>query len=176
MGEYFDQIPEKIQGHIRQITKSSGLPDNEGSVEMIARGWLEKKSLFEEQMEEMDMEEVDFISRDDEQASLTMTYSGSLLNIGPLVEDSRRVQYASIGLRQDVPEMAENEESVLSSDIQTDQKVEFQVGPIQSSSPVFKLAVCKGDLNAEEQEEKITKATLILTEEIVEVNKTLESE
>jgi hypothetical protein len=45
MGEYLDQVPGEVQDHIRQITKSSGLPDTEESVEMIAQGWLEKKEL-----------------------------------------------------------------------------------------------------------------------------------
>ena len=43
MGEYLSQIPTEIQDHIRQITRSSGLPEGEDSVEMIAMGWLEKK-------------------------------------------------------------------------------------------------------------------------------------
>ncbi len=56
---------------------------------MIARGWLEKKSLFEKQVESMGMEELDFLEREDEQGC-------------PAMAEGRNVQYASIGLRQDV--------------------------------------------------------------------------
>ena len=176
MGEYLDQIPEEIRDHIRQITKSSGLPDTEESVETIAKGWLEKKELFENQVAEMNMEEVEELQQDDEQGCLAMTFSGSLLNIGPLREDGRTVQYASIGLRQDVPETASKDNSRLSSDVRTGEPVSFAIGPIQSSSPIFKIAVTSPDLEPEEQEEQITKATMILAEGFVEVNRDLDLE
>ncbi len=57
MSEYMSQIPVEIQGHIRQITKSSGLPDTEDSLEMIAQGWLEKKERFERHISRMSLEE-----------------------------------------------------------------------------------------------------------------------
>jgi len=176
MGEYLDQIPTEVQDHIRQITKSSGLPDNEESVEMIAKGWLEKKELFENQLADMNMAEVEELDQEDEQGCLAMTYSGSLLNIGPIIEGGRTVQYASIGLRQDVPETASKEDSQLSSDVLVGEAVLFSPGPIQSSSPIFKIAVTTGDLEPEEQEEQITKATMILAEGFVEVNKDLDFE
>ena len=47
MGEYIDQVPVEIQDHIRQITKTSGLPDTDDAVDLIAQGWLEKKHRFE---------------------------------------------------------------------------------------------------------------------------------
>jgi hypothetical protein len=122
----------------------------------------------------MDMMEVDTVERDDEQGCLAMTYSGSLLNIGPVRDEGRNVQYASIGLRQDVPETASREGASLVGDVNVGQPVSFSGGPIQSSSPIFKIAITTGDLDAEEQEEQITKATLILTEEFVEINKNLD--
>jgi hypothetical protein len=176
MGEYMEMVPEEIRGHIRQITRTSGLGDTEDAVEMIAKGWLEKKALFENQAADMDMEEIDSLERADERGCLAMTYSGSLLNIGPLKEEGRNVQYASIGLRQDVPEAASKENSRLGGDVSVGQPVTFDPGPIQSSSPIFKIAVASDDLDVEEQEEQITRATLILTEEFVEINKELELE
>jgi hypothetical protein len=176
MGQYLEEVPAEIRGHIRQITRTSGLGDTEEAVEMIAKGWLEKKALFENQAADMDMEEVEILEQEDEQGCLAMTYSGSLLNIGPVMEEGRNVSYASIGLRQDVPETAAMENSRLSGDVKIGQPATFAPGPIQSSSPVFKIAVTSGDLDAEEQEEQITRATLILTEEFVEINKELELE
>ena len=84
------------------------------------------------------------------------------------------VIYTSIGLRQDVPEAAGKEDSRLSSDVRVGEPVSFSPGPIQSSSPIFKIAVTTGDLAPEEQEEQITKATMILAEGFVEVNKDLD--
>ena len=48
------------------------------------------------------------------------------------------------------------------------------MGPIQSSSPVFKIAAANPELSPAAQEKQITKATRILTKEFVEVNKDLE--
>jgi hypothetical protein len=176
MGEHLDQIPAQIQSHIRQITKTSGLPDTEDSVEMIAQGWLEKKGLFEKQVAGMSLEQIDILEKTDQRGCLAMTYSGSLLNIGPMRENGRTVQYVSIGLRQDVPETATKEGSALGQDVRVGAPVSFSTGPIQSSSPVFAIAVTSEDLDLEEQERQISKATQILTREFVEVNKELDAE
>lgn len=173
MGEYFDQIPEELHDHIREITKMSGLPDGEESVEIISQGWLEKKNVFEEQIQKMEMEEVDLLEKDEEKGALVLTYSGSLVNLGPLVDNVRKVQYASIGLRSDVPGVAEREGSILAKDVAVDDTIEFEVGPVKSTSQIFKIAVLTGNPTAEEQEERITEATQIIQEEFVEVNKTI---
>lgn len=176
MGEYLDQIPERVRDHLRQLTRTAGLPDSEESVEAIARGWLEKKVGFEEQVSRMNMEEVEFLERADERGALVMTYSGSLLKLGPLLEGGRKVEYASIGLRKDVPELASKEGSELETDVEVDADVRFSVGPIRKSSPVFTIAVLNEELSADEQEEKLAQATQLLTREFVEVNKTLSVE
>jgi len=174
MGVYLDQVPAEIQAHIRQITKTSGLPDTEDSVEQIAQGWLEKKELFEKQAAEFRLEEVELLEREEERGGLAMTYSGSLLNIGPLREEGRKVEYAAIGLRQDVPAAAAKEGSRLAKDVVVGAAAEFEVGPIQSSSPIFKIGAANPELSPEAQEKQITRATRILTKEFVEVNKELE--
>lgn len=174
MGTYLDQIPAEIQTHIRQITKTSGLPDTEDSVELIAQGWLEKKELFEKQTADLHLEQVELLEKEEERGCLAMTYSGSLLDIGPLQEGGRRVGYASIGLRQDVPAAATKEGSHLAADLVAGAPAEFSPGPIQSSSPVFRIAAANPDLDLEAQARQITKATRILTKEFVEVNKELD--
>jgi hypothetical protein len=176
MSEHLDLIPVEIQSHIRQITKTSGLPDTEESVDMIAQGWLEKKERFEKLMARMSLEEVDLLEKTDPRGCLAMTYSGSLINVGPLREGGRTVQYASIGLRQDVPEIATQAGSELGADVVEGTPVNFTQGPIKSSSPVFKIVVTSEDMDLEAQEQQITKATQILTKQFVEVNKELETE
>jgi hypothetical protein len=151
----------------------SGLPEGEESVEIISQGWLEKMNVFEEQIQKMEMEEVDLLEKDDEKGALVLTYSGSLVNLGPLVDNVRKVQYASIGLRSDVPGVAEKEGSILAKDVAVDDTIEFDVGPVKSTSQIFKIAVLTGNPTAEEQEERITEATQIIQEEFVEVNKTI---
>ncbi len=176
MGEFLDKIPENIQDHIREITKTSGLPPDEESVEKIAKGWLEKKKVFEKKIGEMGMEEVDFLTSDDERAALAITYSGSLVNIGPIVDGVRNAGYISIGLRSDVPDAALKEGSTLAKDVAVDDRIEFVIGPVKNTSAIFKIAVLTGSHTAIEQEEKLNEVTLLIQEEFVEVNKTMISE
>jgi hypothetical protein len=176
MGEHLEQVPAEIQAHIREITKSSGLPDTEDSVELIAEGWLEKKNRFERLTESMHMEPADILEKTDQRGCLAMTWSGSLLNIGPLREDGRTVQYASIGLRRDVPEVAEKEGSELRDDARVGVPVFFNTGPVTSTSPVFRIALTSEDLDLDAQEQQVTRATQMLTREFVTVNRELGTE
>lgn len=173
MGVYLDQVPEEIRDHIEQITATSGLPNTEESTERIAEAWLEKKSIFEQKMNEANMEEVDDMAADEARGALVMTYSGSLLSIGPMVDGHRRVEYASIGLRQDVPDTATHEHSELADDVLPDDPVAFNVGPIQKSSPVFKISVYRDEMTSEAEQKALNEVTQAITEEFVEVNKTM---
>ncbi len=170
MGEFLDQIPEKVKSHIRDITKSSGLEEADESVEMIAEGWLEKNRVFEEESVNQNMEEVEFFERNDERGAIALTYSGSLINIGPISEGTRKAGYASIGLRKDVPDLLSNDDSELGDDISIDKPIEFAKGPVKRTSPIYKIIVCKDDLSVEEQEEKLDEATMVMMDEFVEVN------
>jgi hypothetical protein len=140
---------------------------------MISQAWLEKKETFERRIEQFNMEETDNFEKEDENAALMMTYSGSILSIGPVVDGVRKVEYSSIGMRKDVPESASDESSTLSRDVQLDDEVVFDKGPIRKSSPIFKIALFTEELDSEEQEEKLSDATQMLTEDFVQVNKTV---
>jgi hypothetical protein len=173
MGEYMDQIPEEIRDHVRQITKTSGLAPGEESEEKIAHAWLEKQTIFEETLGKMNMEEVDSFSKEENRGALCLTYSGSLLTIGPVVDSTRSADYTSIGLREDVPDTAESADSELAEDISIDEPIVFSKGPVKQSSAVFKIAVATDSLAPEEEEQLLSNATQVLTEEFVEVNKTI---
>ncbi|HUT66820.1 MAG TPA: hypothetical protein VMZ05_11850 [Spirochaetota bacterium] len=176
MGEYLDQIPERLRSHIQKITGTSGLLEGEESVELIAQAWLEKKKTFEEKIGVLKMEEIETLSRDDTRGAVVMTYSGSLLLIGPLADGARKAQYISIGLRKDVPDIVEKSGAVLAKDVAADETVEFEEGPVKSTSQVFKIAVLSEKLPLLEEEQKISEATQVIAEEFVEVNRTIISE
>lgn len=173
MGEFLDQVPENLHGHIRAIIKASKLPDDEETMERLAKGWLDKKQVFEEEIEKQEMEEVESLEKDDERGALAMTYSGSLLRIGPLVGEARKVVYTSIGFRTDAPDSAEKEDSKLAKDIVIDDIIEFEVGPVKSTSKIFKIAVLKNEMSAEEQEENLTQVMTQVEELMLGVNKTV---
>lgn len=173
MGEFLEQIPENIRGHIKDITRSSGLPDSEESIEKIAEGWLEKKNALENKSSDMNMEEVEYLEKDDEGGALVLTYSGSLVTIGPLNEGSRKVEYASIGLRYDVPDLLSKDDCILGSDVMIGEEIVFDKGPIKKTSPIFKILVVKDELSIEEEEEHIKEAATLIMDDFIEVNKTM---
>ncbi|MFA6506536.1 MAG: hypothetical protein WCT14_10575 [Treponemataceae bacterium] len=173
MGTYLDQIPAHLRGHITKIAATSGLAQNEESVELLAHAWLEKIDSFETRIAESDMEEWVEFPAAEARGALILTYSGSLLTVGPQENGTRRVEYASIGLRKDVPESAASDRSVLSKDVRVDESAAFSGGPIEKSSAVFKIAVAKEQLPIEEEKELLSEVTQVLTEDFVELNKTI---
>ena len=172
MGEYFDQLPLNIQEHIREITKTSGLEYNDESFEKMSQGWTEKKNAFEEQIASLSMEEFNSFEKDDERGILIMTYSGSLLTAGPIQEDSRTIEYISIGIRADVPKSVTGNGN-FAEDVEVDKEIIFKSGPIKSTSAVYKIAVCTENISAEEQLETLNNATVALEEEFTNINKTI---
>ena len=168
-----ESIPEHIRRHIRDITATSGLENNEESVEKIAGGWLEKLRLFDDRTVGLEMEEVDSLPEDNTDAVLALTWSGSLVSIGPDREGSGRVEYTSIGLRAVVPESAVSEEAVLDGPIEIDRSISFLTGPVRNTSPIHKIAVCSSRLDNEEQQEAVNSATQVLKDEFVAVNRTI---
>jgi len=173
MGEYLNQVPEILHDHIKAVIKASKLPEDDETMEKIAKGWLDKKQVFEQEIEKQNMEEVDTVGMNDPKGALILTYSGSLLNIGPIMNNNRKVVYKSIGLRTDAPDSAEKEESKLANDINIDNIVEFEIGPVKSTSKVFKIAVLKENLEPVEQEKNLTQVMDQVEELMLGVNKTI---
>ncbi len=173
MGEYLEKVPENVREHIRKITATSGMPGGDDSIELVAQAWIEKRDAFESRLSEFEMEEWDEFAREEDRGAIVLTYSGSLVTLGPLVEGRRTAEYASIGLRHDVPDSASEAASILADDIRADEPVHFSKGPVQKSSAVFKIAVHKEQLSPEEEQERLTDATQVLSEDFVEVNKTI---
>ena len=174
MGELFDQLPENIQEHIRIVAKDFEIPDAEDTLEAIAGVWTEKKKIFENRIERANLEDVDALGKDDEDSALAMTYSGSLIDIGPIIDNSRKITYASIGYRISTPEHAESGETNLACDLMVDNTAEFTNGPIRRSSQIYKIAVCKGDMAPEEKASNITNTKTIIEDEFIEANKTID--
>ena len=173
MEKVFDSLPEQIKKHLGEVMRSSGLPDNEESLEAISRNWLDKKNLFEGQIKSLDMIETDGYAADDPQGALALTYSGSLISLGPSRGGSRWMEYYSIKLRGDVPEMSKNPEVRIKADTGTDKILEFEGGIIKSTSALFKIAICRDGVSPEEQETRIHEAVLFLTNGFVKINRSL---
>ncbi|MBN1525176.1 MAG: hypothetical protein JW904_11870 [Spirochaetales bacterium] len=174
MGEFFNKIPADLQDHVKGIAQSVKLDSDVDALEKVAQAWLEKNDVFAEKLGEMSMTEVDELLKDDEKGALALTYSGSLVNIGPKIDGVRSVKYTSIGYRTNAPDSAESESSTLQSNVSVGNIISFSGGPVKSTSPIYKIAVVEDDnMSPEEQQQTIYDAATMIEEEFIEVNKTV---
>jgi hypothetical protein len=174
VGTYLELVPVEIHEHIRTIARVSNLPQTEEAVDLVARGWLERKSSFERIIDRMELREVKLLERTDSRGCLAMTVSGSLVTVGPLRRRGRTVHYTSIGLRHDVPRWVTHIGSELDADVVVGAPVRFTAGPIASSSSVLKIAVTSEEIDLEEQERLVARAKREVTRELIEIGRELE--
>jgi nucleoid DNA-binding protein len=173
MSDYSGRLTETIRSHLESLIANSELPDTAESLETIARAWFGKKEMFEAQIKALDMLELETFDEGDPRGALLLTYSGSLVSLGPLSRGGRRVEYASIQLRTDVPHLAVKEGSVLETGLLLDQDAKFSEGPVKSTSALLKIAACAPEVPPEEQEKRIREATIFLTNGFVKINRTV---
>ena len=83
MGEHFDRIPDDLKRHVKEITKTSGLPDTEESLEKIAEAWLEKRKVFEEKTRNLKLEEVRSLGADEDRGALAPSTRGPMVSREP---------------------------------------------------------------------------------------------
>jgi nucleoid DNA-binding protein len=181
MGEFLEQVPQAIRAHLAGLARHSGLPEGEATLEQLARAWLEKKRMFEEQIRALDMLEVDSLAAADGRGALLLTTSASLVGVGaarPSAEPTekaagRRLEYASIQLRTDVPHLLVEDDAALEGDLVLGREARFGGGSIHSTSPLLKIAVCDAGVSAEEQEKRLREAAIFLTGGFLRINRTI---
>ena len=100
-------LPENITRHLSEVAEAFGLDATEDTVARLGAGWMEKNDVFESSMIDMGMDEIPSFDKEDERGALALTFSGSLVSIGPLVDGKRKIDYTSIGFRNDVPPSGE---------------------------------------------------------------------
>lgn len=171
----YNSLSPEIQQHLKQIAKTSGLPEGDERLEQLAVAWRDKETIFEKTLADNKLVDVAFFGRTEPKGALVLTWSGSILNIGPLVDGNRRCDYTSIGLRTDVPPSATEAASDLSADLEVDEPVQFSKGPIKTSSPAYKIAIASEVLEPEVEEAMLTQVSQDLAEDFATVNKTVMS-
>jgi len=167
----FNQLPEHIQKHLRKITDTSGLPDTRESIELITQNWVEKKELFEGQIKVLGMQETNSLDKDDVRPAILLTYSGSLISLGILSDGTRVIEYASIKLRSDVPNVVNVPETALEKNISIDSEAVFTQGKIKQTSSLLKIAVCDRKVPLVDQEKRIREAMIFLTNSFTKANR-----
>ena len=163
-------IPRHIQDHLNAVITTFGLEQSDETMDRLKAGWLEKEEAFNLEMANLGMEELESFQTFDERGVMALTYSGSLISIGPITDGDRRVDYTSIGARRDVPESLTKEGAQLAEDMVLDKEVVFDGGPIQKTSPVYKIVACPEKLNSDDQADLIQQATTMIIETFADIN------
>jgi nucleoid DNA-binding protein len=169
-----DNLPEEIRKHLRQLVRSDeilGQGDEDAAFERLAAAWIEKERLFTGQTEALDMEPAEGVSEDDEMGMLLLTSSGSLLSLWPARDGRRKMEYASIPLRTDVPEILIGDTVSVDGEVRRGSPARVQGGPIKQTSPVYRIARFPSDVSKEEQDKRVREATIFLTNGFTRINK-----
>jgi nucleoid DNA-binding protein len=174
MEESFTALPGAVQEHLKSILPSSGLPDTDESLAALAEVWVKKRDMFSRQVRSLDMIDADRYAVSEQGAALMLTYSGSLVSLGTAPDNGVRwVEYASIKLRKDVPDILKEASVKLADEVRKNGPVRFEEGPIKSTSAVHTIAVFPADVPLAEQETRIREATIFLTNGFIKLNRTL---
>ncbi len=167
-----EKLPEAVQAHLLHLIRSSALPDTPEFRSRLAGIWNRKCTLFEQQINYLEMELVDKVDTNESMAMIILTYSGSIISIGPLKE-TRDVEYASIHLRADVPKSVVVTETNIDGELLRDKPVCFKTGAIKKTSPAFMIAVCDSNLDPSVQSERIREAMIYLTNGFLKINQSI---
>lgn len=181
--EQFDQLPDRIKRHLESVAQQTDIGSAAEALPAVVENWFQKTHLFHEQIQSLHMTREDTFSHTDPRGALLLTYSGSLIVLGPAASGvagagaeqppERSFEYASIALRTDVPELSSAASVRLAGDLCIDSVASFSGAPIQQSSEILFIASFPGELKAAEQTERLRQASIFLTNSFVHANRTL---
>jgi nucleoid DNA-binding protein len=177
------EITERIRKHLEAITETSGLPVGPESLARITENWQTKRRLFNEQCESLEMILEPGMEPDDPRGMLLLSYSGSLMVLGPRVSTdapapnddgspARFFEYASISLRQDVPDLITAIGVNLAAPVAVDKPVLLEGGPVERSSELLQIATFEGSVSEADQRERLRQAAIFLTNGFIKANQT----
>ena len=158
-------IPSDVERHLQSLVTG------DITFDMIKDLWVKKDKLFSDQIALLAMDEVDHLDKDEDRGILLLTYSGSLISLGCGKE--RTMEYASIKLRGDVPDIIKSDKVSLTSDLNKGSIATFDGGQVQNTSSLYKIVVCREGVSVEEQEKRIREATIFITNSFIHFNRDL---
>jgi len=174
--ESYNDLPRRIQAQLEALLADEGKAGDAAARDRLATVWAEKFRIFAGQTSALGMETVELLAADDERGALLLTYSGSLISLGPRRGKDRWLEYASIKLRADVPELVRADKARLAGDARQDEAAVFEGASLRRSSALYRIAVCPAGLSLDEQERRVREATVYLTNGFIKLNKSLSLE
>ena len=171
--EVFDSLPEEIRKQIDAMSKASETPKLPDIRERLAMNWLEKFELFKSQTKLLEMFEEGSLPETVGRGLVALTFSGSLISIGPRIAGERWLEYVSIALRSDVPDIVSSQAVAIKGPVNQKEVLAFERGPIKATSAVYRVALCAPQISVDEQDKRIREAAIFLTHSFMKINRSL---
>jgi nucleoid DNA-binding protein len=173
----YSRLPEEIRRQIDALADGDEVPPLPDLRERLASTWEGKFELFESQVRLLGMEELERLEPGDGRGFLAITYSGSILSVGPETPGKGRwLEYVPIKLRLDVPQIASGEGARIGGPVSRRSPIRFEAGPLKSTSSVYRIAACPAGVDPDEQERRIREAAIYLTQGFIKMNRGLSEE
>ncbi len=176
----FSKLPAAIQKHLTGLAAEQDRHKDPDYIKTLTEVWYRKEELFRQQVKAVRLELVDSVSAKDSRGMMVLSYSGSILCIGPVfptstnINFSRWIEYSSIKLRTEVPDIIMEKTAVLKSDVTVGQPVRLGDSRVSATSPAYLLAVCPEGLNEDEQDKRIRESAVFITAGFMKFNQTLQ--
>ncbi len=167
------QLNERIRRQIESVAADSGLPPGEDSIRRITENWLAKRRLYHEQTDALRMVVAEALEIDDPNGMLLLTYSGSLIVLGPASDDGRDLEYVSIALRTDVPQILRAARVSVGARVTVDAPLVLSDSPLEHSSDLLSIATFDQSVSVADQAERLRQAAIFLTNGFVRANRTM---
>jgi hypothetical protein len=164
-------IPQNVREHLEGLAKDTKLPQTEATISKLGEAWLLKRALFYKMAEHENFQRTATMAKTNKNGCIAITLSGSIVSIGPLVNDNREIKYTSIGMRLDVPESLYVRDGRLAEDIVCGKPIVFRQGALEKTSLIMDLAISPENKNEKEQKATLTKVDKKLRADFVQVNK-----
>ena len=175
-----DNLPEAIRKHLLGLAKEQGRAEDPEYLQNLADVWGQKEELFRKQARAVKLDIVESVSCKDSRGMMVLSYSGSILCIGPVfmtstnINFSRWIEYSSIKLRTEVPDIIMEKTASLPEDLGTGRPVRLENSRLKATSPAYLIAVCPEGLNEDEQDKRIRESAVFITAGFMKYNQTLQ--
>ena len=175
-----NDLPEAIRKHLLGLAREQGRLEDHDYLQTMTDVWYQKEELFRQQVKAVKLELVDSVSNKDTRGMMVLSYSGSILCIGPVfltstnINFSRWIEYSSIKFRTEVPDIIMEKTATLPSEISVGKSVQLGNSRLKATSPAYLIAVCPEGINEEEQDKRIRESAVFITAGFMKYNQSLQ--
>lgn len=173
-----NDLPDGVKQHLAGLAQDLGREEDEAYLANLVAVWKRKASLFEDQARLLQLDVVDSVPSHDPRGALVLTYSGSLLSIGPATNRTlgRWLEYSSIKLRTEVPDVIADRGISMPKGITVGAPVEIGGSQVSRTSNAHSIAVCPAGLEEDEQDRRIRESTIYITNGFMKYNRSLHTD